>query len=95
MGFDFFEPPGTDQLCEALLLLHALGALDGRTGKLTPRVGRVMARLPLGDPCLARTLLEAAGRGVLDDAIAIAAMLSTEAIWHKRSKHQRLRLLEQ
>ena len=32
LGFEFFEPPDADQLAEALLLLHALAALDGERG---------------------------------------------------------------
>ena len=44
LGFEFFEPPDADQLAEALLLLHALAALDGERGALT-RLGDKMVEL--------------------------------------------------
>jgi HrpA-like RNA helicase len=36
VGFDYFEAPSAEQLQEALLLLHSLGALDdhGQVGSL-------------------------------------------------------------
>ncbi len=83
LGFDFFESPGDEGLCEALLALHALGALDS-CGQVTPR-GQQMSRLPL-DPCLARTLLQACAEGCLSEVLAVAALASTEPIWNTRRK---------
>jgi len=81
IGFDFFEAPALDQMEEALLLLHALQALDD-SGKITP-AGRSMSRFPL-EPCLAKMLLHADTEGCLEECLAVAAMVSTEPIWYKR-----------
>jgi len=80
LGFDFFEPPGDGNLAEALLALHALGALTDE-GRVTQR-GKRMSQLPL-EPCLARMLLQALDDGCLEDAIAVASMMSTETVWHR------------
>ena len=84
LGFDFLDPPSADQLCEALVELHMLGALDD-AGHVTA-VGRGMSRFPV-EPPVARMLVAAADSGeteVLDDVVAIAAMLSVEQIWVER-----------
>lgn len=82
VSFDFLDPPDPDQLACALLELHALGALD--TGPKLTSLGRNMARLAL-EPNLARALLEAArqssSHSVVEGALSICAMLSSEDVW--------------
>jgi ATP-dependent RNA helicase DDX35 len=59
LRFEFMDPPPLRLLIKALELLHSLGAIDDRA-QLTPRVGRLMAELPI-EPNLARMLLYSAG----------------------------------
>lgn len=70
---EWLEPPPKAAVEAASELLERLGALDGG-GSLT-EAGREMARLPL-HPRLARLILEAAGRGAVEDGCALAALLS-------------------
>ena len=84
LGFGFLDPPSLDQLCEALVEQHMLGALDN-DGYVTS-VGRGMSRFPV-EPSVARMLVAAAESGeadVVEDVVAIAAMLSVEKIWVER-----------
>lgn len=81
VDFDYFEAPSKDQLAEALLMLHSLGALDD-SGQVTP-LGQTMARLFL-DPALSRAILQAVEEGCLREVLTIAAMLSVENIWFSR-----------
>ena len=79
LGFDFVDPPPRASLLRAVELLLALGALDAATGGLTPR-GAALARLPV-DPPQARVLLAAAETGCGDDAAAVVAMASSDAVF--------------
>eukprot|EP00624_Nannochloropsis_granulata_P002857 evm.model.NODE_24622_length_62854_cov_30.334282.12 len=79
--FDYFESPSKEQLGEALLVLHSLGALDDR-GQCTT-LGQSMSKLPL-DPTLSRAILQASEEGCLKEVLTIAAMLSVENIWFSR-----------
>jgi HrpA-like RNA helicase len=84
LGFDFLDPPSQDQLREALILLHVLGAIDN-IGNITS-IGKDMICLPL-EPSVARIVVEAAKCGymdVFDDALTVAAMLSIESLWIER-----------
>ncbi len=83
IGFDYFESPSKEQLGEALLMLHSLGALDER-GHVTA-LGQSMAKFPL-DPALSRAILQAHEEGCLKEVVTIAAMLSVESIWFSRKK---------
>ena len=81
LGFDFLDPPSADQLSEALVELHVLGALDDQ-GVVT-LIGGGMSRFPV-EPSIARMLVAAADSGereLVEDVVAIAAMLSVEQIW--------------
>ncbi|HET7596263.1 MAG TPA: ATP-dependent RNA helicase HrpA, partial [Burkholderiales bacterium] len=71
--FPFIDPPPIKAVNDAYRLLHLLGAMDDER-RLTPD-GDLMAQLPL-DPRLARLLLVAERRGVLREALVIAAALS-------------------
>ncbi|KAF1824941.1 P-loop containing nucleoside triphosphate hydrolase protein [Dissoconium aciculare CBS 342.82] len=79
--FPFLTPPSDDALERACLQLHWIGALDAKTGKITP-LGRQIARMPL-PPQLGRVVLEAAKpeRDCLRDVIDIVACLSVESIF--------------
>jgi len=79
--FDYFEAPSKEQLGEALLMLHSLGALDDR-GQVTT-LGQAMSKLPL-EPALSRAILQATEEGCLKEVLTIAAMLSGENIWFSR-----------
>jgi ATP-dependent RNA helicase DHX8/PRP22 len=79
--FDYFEAPAREQLGEALLMLHSLGALDDR-GHVTT-TGQAMSKLPL-QPALSRAILQATEEGCLKEVLTIAAMLSVENIWFSR-----------
>ena len=68
--FPFVDPPDRRAVADGLALLEELHALDEH-GKLTP-TGRSLAALPL-DPRMARMVVEADRRGVLDEVLVIAA----------------------
>mmetsp|Transcript_86769 Transcript_86769/g.190470 ORF Transcript_86769/g.190470 Transcript_86769/m.190470 type:complete len:687 (+) Transcript_86769:263-2323(+) len=78
--FDFMEPPSPESMMRALEMLYFLGALDDE-GELT-EVGRHMADFPV-DPHLSRTIVSSAERGVLDEVVAIAAMLSVPPVFQR------------
>jgi len=59
LGFDFLDAPSEEQVVQALLLLHTLGAID-RHGDITP-LGVQMSSFPL-EPNLSRAVIEAASR---------------------------------
>lgn len=71
--FDFMEPPSPESMMRALEMLHFLGAVDDECD-LT-EAGRQMAVLPI-DPHLGRSVIAAAHSGVLQEVLAIAAMIS-------------------
>lgn len=85
--FDFIEPPAPDQVMEALVQLHMLGAIDAH-GLIT-ETGRVMSRLPL-EPLVARMVVSASRPecDCLDAAVSIAAMLSAENVFVRPLKPQ-------
>jgi HrpA-like RNA helicase len=67
LGFDFLDAPSQEQLSDALVALHVLGALDDRGG--VTAVGLDMSRLPV-EPNVARMLVHAAAsqqRTVVED----------------------------
>ncbi|HKG12229.1 MAG TPA: ATP-dependent helicase C-terminal domain-containing protein [Pyrinomonadaceae bacterium] len=76
-GFDWFEPPSSESLAAAEVLLRRLGA-TGERGRVTD-AGRSMLRMPL-HPRLARIVVEAERRGVADDACTIAALIAERGI---------------
>jgi ATP-dependent RNA helicase DHR2 len=79
--FPFLTPPSEEALSRACLQLHLIGALDAKTGTITP-LGRRIARLPL-PPQLGRVVLEAAqpSRNCLREVIDIVSCLSVESIF--------------
>jgi len=78
--FPFVEPPDARNIRDGVALLHELGAFDpdapNPRRRLT-KIGRLIARIP-ADPRLARMVVEAARRGVLEEVIVIAAALTIQ-----------------
>ncbi|MGY1772772.1 ATP-dependent RNA helicase HrpA [Blastococcus sp. SYSU D00813] len=83
--FPFIDPPDRRAVADGLALLEELGALDAER-KLTP-TGRSLAALPL-DPRLARMVVEADRRGVLDEVLVIAAGLTIQDPRERPAEHQ-------
>jgi ATP-dependent helicase HrpA len=83
--FPFVDPPDRRAVADGLALLEELGALDG-TGALTP-TGRSLAALPL-DPRIARMVVEADRRGVLEEVLVIAAGLTIQDPRERPTEHQ-------
>jgi ATP-dependent helicase HrpA len=83
--FPFVDPPDRRAVADGLALLEELGALD-QDGKLTP-TGRSLAALPL-DPRIARMVVEADRRGVLEEVLVIAAGLTIQDPRERPTEHQ-------
>jgi ATP-dependent helicase HrpA len=83
--FPFVDPPDRRAVADGLALLEELGALDGQ-GALTP-TGRSLAALPL-DPRIARMVVEADRRGVLEEVLVIAAGLTIQDPRERPTEHQ-------
>lgn len=77
IGFDYFEAPSQEQMGEALLMLHSLGALDEK-GQVT-EIGNQMSKFPL-DPSLSRAILEAAKEKCLKE-VSHSKGVSKKAAW--------------
>lgn len=73
-AFGFFEPPDQTTVLAAQRLLRMLGAIDGKSGRITD-LGKRMANLPL-HPRLARLLVDAVDGGRLEEGATVAAILS-------------------
>ena len=84
-AFPFVDPPDRRAVADGLALLEELGALDA-DGALTA-VGRSLAALPL-DPRMARMVVEADQRGVLDEVLVIAAGLTIQDPRERPAEHQ-------
>ncbi len=83
--FPFVDPPDRRAVADGLALLEELGALDTH-GALTP-TGRSLAALPL-DPRIARMVVEADRRGVLEEVLVIAAGLTIQDPRERPTEHQ-------
>ncbi len=83
--FPWLESPRIDSVDSSMRLLERLDAME--FGKITD-VGSRMARLPL-HPRLARIAIEAAGRGCLDAACVVAAMLADRDPFDRRDSRPR------
>ncbi|SNR95286.1 ATP-dependent helicase HrpA [Geodermatophilus pulveris] len=83
--FPFIDPPDRRAVADGVALLEELGALDG-AGALTP-TGRALAALPL-DPRMARMVVEADRRGVLEEVLVIAAGLTIQDPRERPTEHQ-------
>jgi ATP-dependent helicase HrpA len=83
--FPFVDPPDRRAVADGLALLEELHALDEH-GKLTA-TGRALAALPL-DPRMARMVVEADRRGVLDEVLVIAAGLTIQDPRERPGEHQ-------
>jgi ATP-dependent helicase HrpA len=83
--FPFVDPPDSRAIADGLALLEELGALDEK-GALTP-TGRSLAALPL-DPRIARMVVEADRRGVLEEVLVIAAGLTIQDPRERPTEHQ-------
>ncbi|MBU1444525.1 MAG: ATP-dependent RNA helicase HrpA, partial [Gammaproteobacteria bacterium] len=75
--FPFLEAPQRRAITDGYQLLNELGAVDD-ANELTP-TGAELARLPL-DPRVGRMILEARGRGALDEVLVIASALSVQDV---------------
>jgi ATP-dependent helicase HrpA len=83
--FPFVDPPDNRAVADGIALLEELHALDEH-GKLTA-TGRALAALPL-DPRMARMVVEANERGVLDEVLVIAAGLTIQDPRERPTDHQ-------
>jgi ATP-dependent helicase HrpA len=83
--FPFVDPPDSRAVADGVALLEELHALDEH-GKLTG-TGRALAALPL-DPRMARMVVEADRRGVLDEVLVIAAGLTIQDPRERPTDHQ-------
>ncbi|SDN95352.1 ATP-dependent RNA helicase HrpA [Geodermatophilus sp. DSM 45219] len=83
--FPFIDPPDRRAVADGVALLEELGALDD-AGALTP-TGRALAALPL-DPRMARMVVEADRRGVLEEVLVIAAGLTIQDPRERPTEHQ-------
>jgi ATP-dependent helicase HrpA len=83
--FPFVDPPDRRAIADGLALLEELGALD-EDGALT-ETGRALAALPL-DPRMARMVVEADRRGVLEEVLVIAAGLTIQDPRERPAEHQ-------
>jgi ATP-dependent helicase HrpA len=83
--FPFVDPPDHRAVADGIALLEELHALD-EYGKLT-ETGRALAALPL-DPRMARMVVEADRRGVLDEVLVIAAGLTIQDPRERPTEHQ-------
>ncbi|QXG77462.1 ATP-dependent RNA helicase HrpA [Modestobacter sp. L9-4] len=83
--FPFIDPPDRRAIADGVALLEELDALDA-AGGLTP-TGRSLATLPL-DPRLARMVVEADRRGVLEEVLVIAAGLTVQDVRERPAEHQ-------
>ena len=75
--FGWYEPPLEETITAAEELLAMLGALSG-DGKITA-MGRKLAGIP-AHPRLARLMLAAAEKGLLDEGAALAALMAEKDI---------------
>eukprot|EP00793_Prasinoderma_coloniale_P001117 PRCOL_00006108-RA len=86
-GFEFMAAPPRSALLRALEQLYALGALDDN-GELTRPLGEQMAALPL-EPMAAKMVLRSGAHGCAREALALAGMMSVDAIFvSPRAKHE-------
>jgi ATP-dependent helicase HrpA len=83
--FPFVDPPDRRAVADGIALLEELHGLDEH-GKLT-ETGRALAALPL-DPRMARMVVEADKRGVLDEVLVIAAGLTIQDPRERPTEHQ-------
>ena len=75
--FPFLEAPQRRAITDGYQLLGELGAVD-EANELTD-IGRELARLPL-DPRVGRMILEARGRGALDEVLVVASAMSVQDV---------------
>nr|WP_239521370.1 ATP-dependent RNA helicase HrpA [Blastococcus saxobsidens] len=88
--FPFVDPPDRRAVADGLALLEELNALDGSDSPAHPKLtatGRSLAALPL-DPRMARMVVEANERGVLDEVLVIAAGLTIQDPRERPTEHQ-------
>ena len=80
--FPFVQAPEPKAVRDGLLLLHELGALEGKEKDGLPvltRIGRDLARIPV-DPRMARMLVEANTSGCLHDVMVIVAAMTIQDV---------------
>lgn len=80
--FPFVQSPEPKAVRDGLLLLHELGALEGKEKDGLPvltRIGRDLARIPV-DPRMARMLVEANTSGCLHDVMVIVAAMTIQDV---------------
>ena len=83
--FPFVDPPDRRAVADGVALLEELHAVDEH-GRLT-ETGRALAALPL-DPRMARMVVEADRRGVLEEVLVIAAGLTIQDPRERPAEHQ-------
>ncbi|MTE09104.1 ATP-dependent RNA helicase HrpA [Corynebacterium aurimucosum] len=88
--FPFVQAPEPKAVRDGLLLLHELGALEGKEKDGLPvltRIGRDLARIPV-DPRMARMLVEAKTSGCLHDVMVIVAAMTIQDVRERPSDKQ-------
>jgi ATP-dependent helicase HrpA len=88
--FPFIDPPDRRAVADGIALLEELGALDASDTPTRQRLtdtGRALAALPL-DPRIARMVVEADRRGVLEEVLVIAAGLTIQDPRERPAEHQ-------
>ena len=89
LHFDYISPPPVAALADGLELLFALGAID-EFGNLAEPLGLHMAEFPV-EPRLSRMLLASFDLGCSEEALTVAAMLTTRDVFARpgRSNERR------
>ncbi|AWB81760.1 ATP-dependent RNA helicase HrpA [Corynebacterium yudongzhengii] len=88
--FPFVEPPEHKAVRDGLTLLHELGAITQKEKGGLPvltNIGKDIARIPV-DPRMARMLVEARQRGVLDDLIILVSALTIQDVRERPLEQQ-------
>lgn len=88
--FPFIDPPEPKAIRDGMLVLHELGALDNSENHGLPvlsAIGHEIARIPV-DPRLARMLVEAHRRDVLEATSVIVAALSIQDVRERPTEYE-------
>ena len=83
--FPFVDPPDARLIRDGYRLLEELHAVDGR-GRITP-AGRRLAQFPV-DPRFAAMIVAGGERGVLVEAVTVAAFLALQDPRERPAEHQ-------
>ncbi|XP_062505278.1 ATP-dependent RNA helicase DHX33-like [Corticium candelabrum] len=79
LGFDFMDKPSKQALQSALELLCLLGGVEKDEKLQLSVLGKEMSRFPI-DPKLAKVVLTAKNFNCLEEAVTIAALMSSDSV---------------